>query len=84
MLNKKQLKQLVEMIEVNIPIQNVVEIFQEGTLASLLRCVWDVISKTKFNEERKLILMHYAFLETCYRLNRNDLALMIKNNLIVL
>ena len=73
-VTKKQLKQLVEMIEVNIPIQHVVEIFQEGTLACLLRCVWDVISKTKFNEEREQILMHYAFLETCYRLNRKDVA----------
>ena len=38
----------------------------------LLFHVWNALTKLKFNEQRKHILMRYAFLETCFRLNTNN------------
>ena len=36
-------------------------------------CVWEMLSTVQFDTAREDILIRYAFLETCFRLNRKDL-----------
>eukprot|EP00942_MAST-04A_sp_MAST-4A-sp1_P013705 g13705.t1 len=54
-------------------IEQISSIFENNTLSKLLCCVWEMLSTVQFDTAREDILIRYAFLETCFRLNRKDL-----------